>query len=410
MSPGTAAAVGLVAAAVLLGAPGLGLVGLLALAIGAMGRLTAAVGLRGVSFERRLARDRMVWGDEIPLDLIVRNDKLLPLALLVAESVVSEGVAVRGRALAASERIGWLSLRDAWTLAWYERVVRHVRLVGEKRGRFVLGPTRLTVADVFGRDAARTTVPGEIAYVVRPRTVPVRDRGPARAPLGRRRAPAGLFEEPTLFAGIRPYRPGDPPRRIHWRATARVGEPVSRRYDAPRAREALIALDVQTVVGPYWRRDAVEERVEDLAVVAASLARALLRDGVATGLGAAAYTGRRARVAWLDPRSGPAQLGAIADALGRMGPVPSAPFASVLARIPRTVPPGATVHVLTARDPREDLATLRRLAVGGYDVRLVLVGPDAAAHAGRARAAGLPTVVATLDPDWRTASAVGIAV
>jgi uncharacterized protein (DUF58 family) len=408
MSAATAAAVGLVAAAVVLGAPGLGLVGLLALVIGAMGRLTAAVGLRGVSFERRLARDRMVWGDEIPLDLVVRNDKLLPLALLVAESAVSEGVAVHGRDLAASERIGWLSLRDAWTLAWYERVVRHVRLVGEHRGRFVLGPTRLTVADVFGRDAARTTIAGEIAYVVRPRTVPVRDRGPARAPLGRRRAPTGLFEEPTLFAGIRPYRPGDPPRRIHWRATARVGEPVSRRYDAPRAREALIALDVQTVAGPYWRRDAVEERVEDLAVVAASLARALLRDGVATGLGAAAYTGRRTRVAWLVPRTGPAQLGAIADALGRMGPVPSAPFASVLARIPRTVPPGTTVHVLTARDPREDLATLRRLVVAGYEVRLILVGPEAAACAGRARAAGIPAVIATLDPDWRTATAVGV--
>ena len=410
MSLRTAAAVGLVGIAILLGAPGLGLVGVLALAIDAMGRLTASMGLRGVSFERRLARDRMVWGDEIPLDLTVRNAKLLPLALLVAESVVSDGVAVRGRTLSASERPGWLALRDAWTLAWYERVVRHLRLVGERRGRFVLGPTRITVADVFGRDAAHTSIPGELAYVVRPRTIPVRDRGTAHAPLGRRRAPAGVFEEPTLFAGVRPYRPGDPPRRIHWRATARLGKPVSRRFDAPRAREALIALDVQTVDGPYWRRDAVEERVEDLAVVAASLARTLLRDGVATGFAAAAYTGRRSRVAWLEPRSGPTQLASIADARGRMGPVASAPFGSVLARIPRTVPPGATIHVLTARDPHEELATLRRLRAAGYDIRLFLVGAGAARHAARARAAGLPTVVATLEPDWRTAPAVGVAV
>ncbi len=406
MSAATFVAVALVAAGVLLGAPGLGLVGVLALLIGAMGRVTARLGLRNVSFERLLARDRMVWGDEIPLDLVVRNAKLLPLALLVAESVVSEGVSVRGRVLDAAERPGWFAIRDAWTLAWYERVVRHLRLEGAHRGRFVLGPTRLTVADVFGRDAARTTIEGEQAYVVRPRTVPVRDRGAARAPLGRRRAPAGIFEEPTLFAGVRPYRAGDPPRRIHWRATARSNEPVSRRYDAPRAREALIALDVQTVEGPYWRRDAVEERLEDLAVAAASLARTLLRDGVATGLAAAAYTGRRERVAWLPPRAGPERLAAIADALGRMGPTASAPFNHVLGRVPRTLPPGTTVHVLTARDPGPLLGTLRRLGAGGYDVRLVLVGSDAAAAATRASAAGIAAVVASLDPDWRTASSL----
>ena len=409
MSAGTLAAGALVVAGVALGMPGLGLVGVLALAIAGIGRLTARVGLRGVTFERRLGRDRMVWGDEIPLDLVVRNGKLLPLALLVAESVVSEGVSVHGRALAAAERPGWLAIRDAWTLAWYERVVRHLRLVGERRGRFVLGPTRLTVADLFGRDAARVTLDGEVAYVVRPRTVPVRDRGRAQAPLGRRRAPTGLHEEPTLFAGVRPYRAGDPPRRIHWRATARTGEPVSRRYDAPRAREAFVALDVQTVDGPYWRRDAVEPRVEELAVVAASLARTLLRDGVATGFGAAAYTGRRERLAWIPPRSGPQRLAAIADALGRMGLHPSAPFESVLVRIPRTVPPGTTVHVLTARDPGPYLAPLRRLVASGYEVRLVLVGPAGAAMAGRVARAGIATAVATLDPDWRTATAVDLA-
>jgi uncharacterized protein (DUF58 family) len=409
MTAGTLAAAGLIVAGVVLAMPGLGLVGVLALAIAGVGRLSAAVALRGVTFERRLARDRMVWGDEIPLDLVVRNGKVLPLALLVAESVVSDGVAVSGRRLAAAERPGWLAVRDAWTLAWYERVVRHLRLVGERRGRFVLGPTRITVADLFGRDADRMTIDEELAYVVRPRTVAVRDRGRARAPLGRRRAPAGIHEEPTLFAGVRPYRPGDPPRRIHWRATARTGAPVSRRYDAPRAREAFIALDVQTVDGPYWRRDAVEARLEDLAVVGASLARTLLRDGVATGFAAAAYTGRRERLAWIGPRAGPDRLATIADALGRMGPHPSAPFESVLARIPRTVPPGATVHVLTARDPSPYLAVLRRLAAAGYDVRLVLVGRPADAVAGRVGRARIPSVVATLDPDWRTAAAVELA-
>ena len=409
MSLRTTAALALVVGGVILGAPGLVLVGILALLVGWLGRITAAVGLHGITYERRLGRDRMVWGDEIPLDLVVWNGKLLPLALLVAEDVVSEGVVVRGQETVAAARPGWLAVRNAWTLAWYERVVRHRRLVGDRRGRFVLGPTLITVADVFGRDAATMTIDREQAYVVRPRTVPVREGGEARAPLGRRRAPAGIFEEPTLFAGIRPYRPGDPPRRIHWRASARVGSPVSKRFESPRAREALIALDVQTVEGPHWRRDVDEELLEEVAVAAASFARALLRDGVATGLAAAAFTGTRSRVAWLEPRSGPRQLALIADALGRMGPGASAPLDRVLAAVPRRLPPGTSVVVITGRDPAPILGTLRRLGTAGYDARLILVGPRGAAWAVGARKVGVSAAFATLDPDWRTAEILRLA-
>jgi uncharacterized protein (DUF58 family) len=408
MSGRTAAAIALVAAGFLLGAPGLGLVGIVALLVWALGRITARVGLRGVTFERHLARDRMVWGDAIPLDLVVRNDKLLPLPLLMAEDTVSEGVLLRSRPPTASERPGWFAYRHAWTLAWYERVVRHELIVGDRRGRFVLGPTRIVVADLFGRDAATTRIEREQAYVVRPRTVPVHERAPARAPLGHRRAPAGLFEEPTLFAGVRPYRPGDPPRRIHWRATARIGSPASKRFDSPRSREALIALDLQTAEGPHWRRDVDEELLEELAVTAASIARTMLRDGVATGLAVAAHTGRREPVAWLHPRTGPAQLALVADALGRMGSVPSAPFAHVLASIPRRVAPGTSITVVTARDPTGRLATLRRLSAAGYDVRLVLIG-DAGRAAASVRRAGIAAARASLRPDWRTADALELA-
>lgn len=409
MSLRTAAALALVVAGIALGAPGVSLVGILALLVVGLGRATAALGLRGVTYERRLGRDRMVWGDEIPLDLVIWNGKLLPLALLVAEDVVSEGVVVRDQELVAAERPGWFAVRNAWTLAWYERVVRHRRLVGDRRGRFVLGPTRITVADVFGREAATMTIDREQAYVVRPRAVPVSDRGEARAPLGRRRAPAGIFEEPTLFAGIRPYRAGDPPRRIHWRASARVGAPVSKRFESPRAREALIALDVQTVDGPHWRRDVDEELREQVAVAAASLARTLIGDGVATGLAAVAFTGTRSRVAWLEPRSGARQLSLIADALGRMGPGASAPFDHVLVAAPRRLPPGTSIVVVTGRDPSPILGTLRRLGAAGYEVRLILLGPRATASAAKARRVGVSAASAALDPDWRTADMLTLA-
>jgi len=41
-------------------------------------------------------------------------------------------------------------------------------------------------------------------------------------------------------------------RRVHWKATARLGVPVSRRYDPAHERELLIAVDMQTLPGVSW--------------------------------------------------------------------------------------------------------------------------------------------------------------
>ena len=70
--------------------------------------------------------------------------------------------------------------------------------------------------------------------------------------MGTRRARQGLQEDPALFAGVRPFQPGDSRRRLHWRATARVGQPVSKKFEPSTIRETLIALDVQTTDAAYW--------------------------------------------------------------------------------------------------------------------------------------------------------------
>ena len=86
----------------------------------------------------------------------------------------------------------------------------------------------------------------------------------------------GLFEDPALFAGVRPYQPGDALRRIHWKASARVGRPVSRRYDPVHERDVVIALDAQTVPGQFWIMQYDDDLVESLCVAAMSLARSFI--------------------------------------------------------------------------------------------------------------------------------------
>jgi uncharacterized protein (DUF58 family) len=49
--------------------------------------------------------------------------------------------------------------------------------------------------------------------------------------------------ESLTFAGLRAYAPGDDPRRIDWKATARQRVPITREYDLEQGQTVLIAVD-----------------------------------------------------------------------------------------------------------------------------------------------------------------------
>lgn len=110
------------------------------------------------------------------------------------------------------------------------------------------------------------------------------------------------------YRGLRPYRPGDDPRDVHWRTTARVGQPVIREYERDRASALWICLDLRCEPG-----DEAEAAVE----LAASLAGAASRRGDPFGLATP-----EARVA---PGTGAAQLERVLDALARARMRPDAP-------------------------------------------------------------------------------------
>jgi uncharacterized protein (DUF58 family) len=402
-------ALALVVAGALAGVPGLALAGVLIVLTSLLTELWSRFGLRRVRYQRTLARDRAVWGDEIPLDVSVWNDKPLPLAWLAVDDFVTEGASMGGAVVEPSDRPGLSVLHSVWTVGWFERVVRHLRIRADHRGTYELGPVKVTVADLFGRGAATEEHVDRTTYIVRPRSVPVRHEGSEQISMGTLRARQSLFEDPSLFAGVRPYQPGDSQRRIHWRATARVGMPVTKRFDPSRARDVLIALDVQTVPGPHWALHFDEPLLESLIVAAASLARQAIAEGAAVGLTAAAYTRTIERTVYLPTSGGQDQLARIADVLGRLSQTPSAPFELVLSALPQRLAQGTTVLVVSGRDPGPLLPVLRRLDASGYPVEYVALGPLAAAAATRVRGTGLVARLATLSPDWKTSDALVLA-
>jgi uncharacterized protein (DUF58 family) len=199
----------------------------------------------------------------------------------------------------------------------------------ERRGVYPLETIVLSTTFPFGlfvKERDRD-VPGEA--VVWPRADrPVREPRPSGERVRQAgEAYAGSAGARGEFRGLRPYRPGDDPRDVHWRTTARVGHPVVREYERDRSRALWLCLDLRAPDG-----DLAEDAVE----ITAAVASAALKRGEAFGLAT-----QDARV---QPAGGAAQMERVLDLLARARFRPDAP------RLEAPVPPAECVLV-TAGTP-----------------------------------------------------------
>jgi len=124
----------------------------------------------------------------------------------------------------------------------------------------------------------------------------------------RRRAYTARGEEE--FRNLREYRLGDNPRWIHWKTSAKLGEPLVKEYEAVVTERAFIVLDTRS-------RASGDEPLETAISFAASLARDLMLRDFFVSL--AAYAPDLVVTAGM---KGSAGLHALLDILARLEPNP----------------------------------------------------------------------------------------
>ena len=148
------------------------------------------------------------------------------------------------------------------------------RIPTRRRGRHVVGPLIGSITDPFGvvRRSFEVTEPTDVVICPRVHAVfpPARGGGgePAAHAEGAR-APA--LEPLGEFLALRDYEPGDDPRRVHWRSSARRGELLVRQDEAASPGRVVLVLDTRSRA----HDDAsFETAVEAVASLAVSLRRA----------------------------------------------------------------------------------------------------------------------------------------
>jgi uncharacterized protein (DUF58 family) len=217
-------------------------------------------------------------GEAAEVKVALRNAGKFSIPWLILEDSLSRDALTQrpARLKAEGPRLALVKL------APYESKILAYKLQFLMRGYFQVGPLLAETGDVFGLHR-RFRVLTEPHYIlVMPKVLPLLGYSLAsRRPMGEIRLTHRLYEDPTRMSSIRPFQPGDPLNRIHWRATARAGEMQSRTYESSCVTGATFLLDfhADSFAGP-----AATVSAELAVTTVASLANAVCLMGQQIGL------------------------------------------------------------------------------------------------------------------------------
>lgn len=299
------------------------------------------------------ADERAVEGDEVEVRLTlaasVPVDRLDVFVRLPPGLEVARGNQAQSLRLARGER---------------RELALTVR--AERWGAHRLGPVYLRARDPFGLLVAEGMLARTPELRVYPREDTLRRAlQPRETQVFSGSEVARRKGEGIEFADLRPWAPGDPLKRVNWRATARRGEVWVNESHPERNTDVILFVD-----------SFAEARGEDASTLDLAVrATAALAD---------AYVGRRDRVGlisfggilrWLEPGMGTVQLYRIVDALLDTQIILSYYWTGIDVIPPRTLPPNALVIALSPLLDGRSVDALLDLRARGHDLCVFDVSP-----------------------------------
>jgi uncharacterized protein (DUF58 family) len=345
----------------------------LVLSAAGLARLWSRLSLVGVSCQRLLSERRVFPGEQVELKLRLVNRKLLPLPWIQLDDKIPVKLSSDAPLVTnGSDGSGLLSKSTA--LLWYTGVNWKESLYCHRRGYYRLGPITLTSGDIFGFYPRSITDSQTDYIIVYPRIFPITHIGiPSLYPLGETTAERRIFEDPSRVIGVRDYSPCDSRRHIHWKATARRQQLQVKVFEPTTTLKVAIFLAVDSFTNEPEEMYG-EEDFEMGISTAASIANYLTERHSAVGLLVNSRLADSGEPFKLPPGSSAGQMVAILEALAKVTPTPSCPFAEFLQAERATLPWGTTLVFILRRPSQLLKELLVDLKESGHKLLVIQIG------------------------------------
>jgi uncharacterized protein (DUF58 family) len=279
---------------------------------------------RGLDFTREMRFGWAQVGDRLVERFTLRNEGWAPGVWVEVEdqSTLPDYHASRGTGLPGRDSLRW-----------------HTEAICNRRGLFVLGPTRLRTSDPFGLFSVSLPYTSALPLLVLPPIVPLPNIQIAPGGRSGDGYPRPNAIERTVSAStVREYVSGDSPRWIHWPTTARQGQLFVRLFDGTPSGDWWILLDMDSEVQVGENENATDEHG---IILAASLADHGVRMRHSVGLAAFSE-----ELVWLPPEQGEGRRWEILRSLALISRG-QRPLAEVITRLQPSLGQHTSIIVIT---------------------------------------------------------------
>lgn len=291
--------------------------------------------------QRRLRYTALQVGDELEEEVTLLNACALPVlwAEFVDRSNIPGYTVTSVRAADPSSLVHW-----------------RARAICSRRGVFMLGPWEMRMGDPFGIFQVRKLYHLRQEILVYPplATLPPHLLKHTGAQGDQRPLHQPIHAETINAFSARPYIPGDPLRHLHWRTTARKGDPFVKLFEPEAATSIWLIPDCDAAVQLGQGDDST---FETMMLVLASLAAEMLHEQLSVGLFANA-----AEQSLVMPQRGQPHLWEILRALAPLQPAAERPLSQTLEKARQLMSARHMLVIITPSLNPEWLPQVRRLS------------------------------------------------
>jgi uncharacterized protein (DUF58 family) len=345
----------------------------------ALGSLTGAASAwsrlawRKLDVSARVRPSRAFSGENVTLEVRIVNGKRFPVPSLRLSVWLPRG-------LRPGDGRGPASIRGfvrRLSMPGRSEAILQLPVRVRQRGEYWLERIALDISDPFDLAPLSKEVRPEADLLVMPQArigVPMNVR--RLLPFGTPTRASRMFEARERFAGVRPYEPGDPLNRIHWKLTGHAAALQTKLFEPTRSADVLLVLDL-AAGEPFWAQ-IFPEIAEDTIGWASFLARQAIGAGWRVGLVSNTHLTRGRGPLRIPPSASRGHEAVIFGALARMPNEATSDLAPVLREAGRRLGRDSTAVVISPRPGRwltEEMDVLRRRGAQVVHLSPLLAAP-----------------------------------
>jgi uncharacterized protein (DUF58 family) len=246
-------------------------------------------------------------------------------------------------------------------------------LYGRKRGKYSIGPTRVTFTDCLGLFSFMEEIKTVRDVIVLPRIYKIPQPGfKSLQPQGVIKNSVPIYEDPSIITGVREYENGDDIKKINWKISARHSRFYINTYQHSISSNSMVLLNLSDRDLDYREKEFYAGRLIEVCaslfneLYAIKQSFSLVSNGSRDGSGQALIT-----------PSGKSEnhfISILTD-LALIEPGKDIPLSSLFGSL-KSIRWGLSVYLITTRIDKESLSFLMDLRRRGHSVSIIYAGPE----------------------------------